>query len=58
VRSIRDGQQQSRSMSGGRGGGGVQALNAAALLEMSDEEFEEHLALGKKGANQRFAAIG
>jgi hypothetical protein len=33
-------------------------LNAEALLNMSDEEFEASLRLGEKGANTRFAAIG
>jgi hypothetical protein len=58
VRAIRNGKAQSRSLGGGGGGGGAQALNAQALLEMGDDEFEAYLALGKKGANERFAAIG
>lgn len=58
VRSIRQGQAASRSLSGGRGSGGTQALNAQALLEMNDDEFEEYLGIGKKGANERFSAIG
>jgi len=59
VRAVRAGQQASRSLSGS---GGVslstQELNAEALLAMSDDEFEQYLGLGQKGANSRFAAIG
>jgi hypothetical protein len=58
VNGVRNGQQASRSLSGGAGGGRTAELNADALLNMSDEEFEAHLALGTKGANARFAAIG
>jgi hypothetical protein len=60
IDSVNQGQQQSRSLSGGGAGGGgnAGALNAQALLDMSDEEFERHLALGSKGANARFAAVG
>lgn len=48
-----------RSLSGGAGGGNrTEALNANALLNMSDEEFEQYLGLGTKGASARFAAIG
>jgi len=56
VRGVKQAQGASRSLSGGRGPSAA-ALNAEALLNMSDEEFEEHLALGKKGADARFAAI-
>lgn len=57
VAAARQGQQATRSLSGGAGGG-VAELNAEALLSMSDEEFEQVLKLGQKGANARFAAIG
>jgi hypothetical protein len=56
VRAINNGQQASRSLSGG-GSGASQALNAEAILSMNDDEFEQYLALGKKGANERFAQI-
>lgn len=59
VESVQNAQQQSRSLSGGGSGSlNVEQLNAQALLNMTDEEFEAHLALGQKGANQRFASIG
>lgn len=59
IASINQGQQQSRSLSGGGAAGQrTEQLNAEALLNMSDEEFEEYLKLGEKGANARFAAIG
>lgn len=59
VAAINNGQQQSRSLSGGGAGGQrTEQLNADALLNMSDEEFEEYLGIGQKGANARFAAIG
>lgn len=58
VEGVRNGQQASRSLSGGAGGGRGAALNAEALLNMSDEEFAEHLKIGERGANERFAAIG
>lgn len=57
VAGVRRGQDLSRSLSGG-GAASATVLNAEALLAMSDEEFEEHLALGTKGANARFAGIG
>lgn len=59
VRAVRAGQQASRSLSGGGGGSlSTEELNAEALLNMSDDEFERYLKLGTKGANERFAAIG
>lgn len=58
VKNIRTNQQQNRSLSNAGGNAGAGALNAAALLEMSDDEFEDYLKLGAKGANARFAAIG
>lgn len=58
VSSITNGQRASRSLSGGAGTASTGQLNAEALLQMSDEEFEAHLQLGKKGADARFAAIG
>lgn len=58
VNGVRNGQQASRSLSGGNGGAARTAeLNADAILNMSDEEFEAALQLGEKGANARFAAI-
>lgn len=57
IRDIRHAQSQSKSLGGG-GGAGTKELNAEALLAMNDEEFEEYLGLGQKGANARFAAIG
>ncbi len=57
VAATRQGQEVSRSLSGGAAAGAAQ-LNAEALLNMSDEEFEAQLALGSKGANNRFAQIG
>lgn len=59
VRGVQRGRAASRSLSGGGAGGkAAQDMNAEALLQMSDEEFEEYLKLGTKGADQRFAAIG
>lgn len=58
VAGIRQGQGASRSLSGGAGGGRTGELNAEALLAMSDEEFEAHLGLGKKGASERFMQVG
>jgi hypothetical protein len=58
VDSVNRGQQASRSLSGGNGAGRAAELNAEAILNMSDEEFEQTLGLGTKGANSRFAAIG
>lgn len=57
VAAVRQAQSASRTLSAGAGGGAAVALNAEALLAMSDEEFEQHLALGQKGANARFAAV-
>jgi hypothetical protein len=57
VASVTNGQQVSRSLSGG-GSGGTAELNAEAVLNMSDEEFEAHFGLGTKGANARFASVG
>jgi len=58
VNGVKNAQQASRSIGGGGGGGRGAELNADALLNMSDEEFEQYLHLGEKGANSRFAAIG
>jgi hypothetical protein len=59
VRAIQQGQAASRSLSGGGGGqASTEELNAQALLAMSDDEFEQYLKLGTKGANERFAQIG
>lgn len=55
--TIAKGQRNSRSMGGSGGSGSAAELNAEALLDMSDAEFEEYLGLGTKGANERFAAI-
>lgn len=54
VRAVQQGQQRSRSLSGGGGAPSTEVLNAEALLAMSDEEFEQALALGSKGAEARF----
>lgn len=59
ITAIRQGQQASKSLSGGGAGGrGVQQLNAEAVLNMSDEEFDRHFGFGTKGANERFAQLG
>jgi hypothetical protein len=59
IATIQAGQQAGRSIGTTAGSASSTAeLNAAALLAMSDEEFEAHLQLGKKGANARFAALG
>jgi len=59
VRAVRAGQQASRSLSGGSGSqASTEELNAQALLAMTDDEFEQYLKLGTKGANERFAQIG
>lgn len=58
VAAIRQGQGAARSLSVGAGSAGAAALNAEALLAMSDDEFEQHFGFGNKGANARFAAIG
>lgn len=58
VTGIKAGQAASRSLSGGAGAASAQTLNAEALLAMSDEEFEQHLGIGTKGVNSRFAAVG
>jgi len=59
VRAVRAGQQASRSLSGGSGSQATtEELNAQALLAMTDDEFEQYLKLGTKGANERFAQIG
>lgn len=58
IASVNAGQQASRSLSGGAGGQGTEQMNAEALLNMNDDEFEAYLQLGKKGADARFAAIG
>lgn len=58
VNGVRQAQGQSRSLSGAAGGSRTAALNAQALLDMSDEEFEATLGLGTKGANARFANVG
>lgn len=58
VAAVTNGQNASRSLSGGGGGAAPAQLNAEAVLNMSDEEFEQYIQLGSKGANQRFAAIG
>jgi hypothetical protein len=58
VATAKANQQGSRSLSNAGGSNATAALNAEALLSMSDEEFEHYLRLGEKGANARFAAIG
>lgn len=58
IQSVNRGQQASRSLSPGSGAASTQTLNAEAILAMSDDEFEQFLKLGEKGANSRFAAIG
>lgn len=58
VEQITAGQQASRSLGGAGGGASTKALNAEALLAMSDEEFAEHLKLDQKGANERFQQVG
>jgi septum formation topological specificity factor MinE len=58
VAAITAGQAASRSLSGGAGAASTGTLNADAILNMSDEEFEDYLQIGTKGANERFAAIG
>lgn len=58
VAAAAQGQQVTRTLSGGSGAATTTTLNAEALLNMSDEEFEQYLKLGTKGANARFAAIG
>lgn len=57
LEAVRRGQANSQSVGAAGGGGDAGQLNAQALLNMSDSEFEEYLGLGKKGANERFAAI-
>lgn len=58
VAAAQHGQQATRTLSGGSGAATAAQMNAEALLNMSDEEFEAYLKLGQKGANARFAAIG
>ncbi len=58
VRGVQAGQQASRTLSGGGNSGGVAQLNAEAVLAMTDDEFQEYIQLGSKGADARFAAIG
>lgn len=58
VAAAQQGQAATRTLSGGSGAASTTNLNAEALLSMSDEEFEQYLKLGTKGANARFAAIG
>jgi len=57
IANIRSNQQQTRSLSSSAGSPNTQ-LNAEALLNMSDEEFEDYFKLGTKGADKRFASIG
>lgn len=54
--AVRRAQAASRTLSGGQGGTAV-ALNAEAIANMTEEEFEAYLKPGSKGANARFAAI-
>jgi len=56
IASVTRGQQASRSLSGGTGASPAN-LNASALLEMDDAEFDKWLGQGSD-ANKRFAAIG
>lgn len=58
VAAAQQGQAATRTLSGGSGAASPAQMNAEALLSMSDEEFEQYLKLGQKGANARFAAIG
>lgn len=58
IAATRAAQAASRSLSGGGAGAGANELNAQAILAMSDDEFEDYLGLGTKGADARFAAIG
>lgn len=58
VAAAQAGQAATRTLSTGAGAPATAQLNAEALLNMSDEEFENYLRLGTKGANARFAAIG
>lgn len=54
--AVKTGIQATRSL--GTGGAAPAAqLNAEAILGMSDEEFEASLALGTKGADDRFRAL-
>lgn len=57
IEAVRQGQAVSRSLSSGGAAGAVD-LNAEAILNMSDEEFEAHMKLGSKHANRLFAEIG
>lgn len=50
------GQVQSRTLSGGNGATTTQ-LNAEAVVNMSDEQFDEYLKAGTKGADTRFQAL-
>lgn len=56
LQSIRQGVQASRSLGTG-GAAPATQLNADAILNMSDEEFEASLGLGTKGADDRFRAL-
>lgn len=58
VDQINNGQAQSRSLGGSGGGAPTKALNAEALLAMSDEDFAEYLKLGTKSANTNFQNVG
>jgi hypothetical protein len=59
VRSVQQGQQITRSLSGGAGGqqGDPNDLNAQALLNMSDAEFDKWLGDGSASRNGRFATV-
>lgn len=61
LEAVRKGQRSGLSVgaaSGSSSGSSAAELNAQALLNMTDEEFERHLRLGERGANERFANIG
>jgi hypothetical protein len=57
VESITRGQAASRSLSGGGGSASAESLNASALLDMDDAEFNRWLGEGPE-ATRRFANIG
>jgi hypothetical protein len=59
IRSVQQGQQITRSLSGGAGGqqGDPNDLNAQALLNMSDAEFDKWLGDGSASRNGRFATV-
>jgi len=58
VASVKAGQATGRSMSTAKGATGKTAPTAEEMLTWTDEQFEDWLKPGSKGANARFAEIG